>query len=379
MTAGSRQTGWTWTNEPRRLAVADYERARTWLIERVRTREDVAALFEYGSCGAPGLSDLDVIVVLSETPRPDIADYLGRAQWPADFDAVLDGATLMIMSETDFPRILCWDDVELVQRWGRPLPVHPVEAAAARFTEGCRIVDWLPWHVSRLARLQQHRQLPLRRTTGLLHSLTYSLRRLDAVFGIRRPGWEAYSAQVQRLRQRWFADPDAGRRLCAGLVLEAHHVARQALEIFGREIAGTPEWYGADASGCVGRLLVPGGIELQFTDAPARRRGRAGPPSRGPEWTVTGLPAVLYRHFAAYASEEGLISRALRQAMDPPPAADAIGPVHGELRRVLRERMRLCDRWAGFLQAHGFSTGLFKFAWFYRPLGEPVHATVAAG
>jgi hypothetical protein len=289
-----------------------------------------------------------VIVVLADEPHADIAAWLDRSHWPEHVAAVLDYATLMVMSESDFPSIHIWDDVPITPRWGRAVPVMPVSGTAERFVEGCRLLDWLPWHVVRLRRLMDSRQMRVRWTLGLLHSLGHSLRSLERVFGIRRPEWDAFVHDVAQLRQMWFMSEPDRRNRCASLVDAAHRSAREALAVFCAEVGGTSAWYGP-APVRVGQLSVPGGDDLCF-----------GGPS--------GLPALLHRHFAAYAREHGPISGALRGALSPAPDEADVALVSPELRQVLRQRMHVCDRWASFLRANGFAGGQFKFGWFYKAL-----------
>ncbi|MEK9186422.1 MAG: hypothetical protein AAB885_02430, partial [Patescibacteria group bacterium] len=50
-------------NNPKKIAVKVYERARKELINHFQKNNDVVALYEYGSVRAPGISDLDLILV----------------------------------------------------------------------------------------------------------------------------------------------------------------------------------------------------------------------------------------------------------------------------------------------------------------------------
>jgi hypothetical protein len=339
-------SGWTLTNEPRRFTASDYAAAREWLANRARGRSDVAAVVEYGHCGTPGLSDIDAIVVLNDQPQPDIADWLDRRHWPDAVAAVLDYATLMVMSEEGFAGLHMWDDVVITPLGGRPLQIDLVPERDLLFVEGCRVLDWLPWHVMRLRRLERTRQVPIRWTLGLLHSLTYSVRRLDDVFRLQRPLWQEYAHRVAQVRRSWF-EAASGSADCVELIGLGRQVAEEALAAFCAVIGEEPRWYGQyEEAGA--DFHVPGADIVPIGRRPA------------------DLPGVLHRHFAAYGRGDGRISAGIRSALlargDETPA-DCVGP---DLDRVLRRRMAICDGWADFLSANGFSAGLFKFAWFYR-------------
>ena len=349
---------------PVRLSLEEYAWARRWLAAYAARRPDIAAVLEYGSVGAPGLSDLDVIIVLAKQPCSDIARYLDRDRLPQRLRAVLGGATLMVMSEEDAPHIARWDDVQLTQRHGAPIPIHPLAEQVRHYTEGCRLVDWLPWHAARLTRLLISRELPLRRTAGLLYSLRYSLARLRGTFGVARERWMAFEDQVSALRASWFVEEAASRRTLAGLVEAGHRIAGEALDAAG-ELFAEDGWYGRP-DGEAGALEVPGGTRLRFTNRSSGDRAAQMLADSSAEQVVVELPSVFLRHFAAYALGRGPISCALRGALTPAVDAETLSLVAPGLVTALRERMELCDRWASFLSDQGVASGLFKFAWFYR-------------
>ena len=56
----------TFTNEPTEYTLGDYSAARELLVNYYSAFRDVLAIYEYGSLSAPGLSDLDIILVLPD-------------------------------------------------------------------------------------------------------------------------------------------------------------------------------------------------------------------------------------------------------------------------------------------------------------------------
>lgn len=354
------------TNEPIQATLADYERARRWLVEYLSARNDVRALFEYGSVRVPGLSDLDLVVVLANEPAHDIAQYLDRQCLHENVASLMDGATLMIMSEADFPDIVRWDDVRLTQRYGEPLDVGRIEERALHYIEICRIVDWLPWHASRLSRIINTKEIPIRRTLGLLYSLTYSLQKLHNRFGFSMPHWEEYVITTLALRECWFHDVVVSCEKLFRLVHEAHQIVCEALDVFARYVAESGMYGTPDTGPDGGYLHVPGGTLLHFIADFQGHTLRTILDRSSEGKVVIPLPGVLFRHFAAYAAGDGLISRTIRKAMTPAVAVEDLSVVDPGMLEVLNERIGACDRWASFLRTNRFKSGLFKFAWFYR-------------
>jgi hypothetical protein len=342
----------------------EYTVARSSLVEYLSRRKDVVALYEYGSVSAPGLSDLDFIVVLADRPAPDIARYLDRAALPSDAARIMARATLMVMSESNFPDVTRWDDLRLVLRCGRPVETVCLEGRALLLTEMCRVIDWLPWQIARLTRVIAARRIPVVTTIGWLYSLTYSFRRLETAFGISHDRWRVFQEQIVELRRRYLTHPDSVEKRLAVLVPEGHLVACDAMRKFAEYLISELSVYGPQGAPAI-RLTVPGGTVLDFVV----RRGVPSPSelvSAATEGTtIVHLPALLGRHFATYGVADGVIGGALRMALTPPVSASDTLRVATEMQEILRERISACNRWALFLMDNGIPSGLFKFAWFF--------------
>ncbi len=363
--AGYEAGGVTFTDRPVPMALPEYAAARASLIEYLSRRKDVAALFEYGSVSAPGLSDLDFVVVLANRPAPGIARYLDRSQLPADATRAMARATLMVMSEKDFRYITHWDDLRLVLRFGRPVETIRLEGRGLFLTEICRIVDWLPWQIARLTRVIATRRIPVVTTVGLLYSLTYSLGKLEAIFGIDHSRWRTFREQIADVRRLYMGDPETVEGRLAALVLEGHFVACDALRAFSQAIVGEGSVYGPPTAP-EARLTVPGGVRLDFVARPGVPSPRDLVAAATTDTTVVHLPAALARHFAVYGKDDGIIGRALRIALAPTLAASEASCVATDMQEVLHARISACDRWASFLRHNEIPHGLFKFAWFFE-------------
>jgi len=357
--------GFAFTDRPTLTMLPEYATARTSLVEYLSSRQDVVALFEYGSVSAPGLSDLDFVVVLINRPASDIARYLDRAQLPVNALRTMAQATLMVMSEEDFPHITRWDDLRLVLRFGRPVETVCLEGRALFLTEICRIVDWLPWQIARLTRVIATRRIPVVTAIGWLYSLTYSLRKLETVFGVYRDCWGTFREQIVDFRRHYFSDPEGVDARLASLVIEGHAVACDALRTFAEYIVEGSAVYGP-ARAPEGRLTVPGGIVLDFVARPDVPSPLALVTAAVEGTTVVHLPAALARHFAVYGTSDGIIGRSLRRALALSAAASEASQVATDMREILHERISTCDRWASFLRDNEVQSGLFKFAWFFE-------------
>ena len=357
--------GFAFTDRPAPVALSEYAAARSSLVDYLSARQDVVALYEYGSVSAPGLSDLDFVVVLRDWPEPDVARYIDRAQLPADASRTMARATLMVMAEKDFPHITRWDDVRLVRRLGPEMVTVHLEGRALFLTEICRIIDWLPWQIARLTRVIATRRIPVVTAIGWLYSLTYSLRRLETIFNLHHDRWQVFRDQITNFRERYFTDPEDVDERLVSLIIEGHVVACDALRMFAEQIVSSGVLYGPTRAP-EARLTVPGGIVLDFVARPEVPSSGDLVSAATESTTTVHLPAALARHFAVYGRSDGIIGRRLRMAFVPPVEASEASQVAGDMRVILQERISACDRWASFLRDNDIRHGLFKFAWFFE-------------
>jgi SAM-dependent methyltransferase len=235
--------------------------------------------------------------------------------------------------------------------------VTGVEPGAARRAVSCQI--------ARLTRVIATRRIPVVTAIGWLYSLTYSLRKLETVFGVYRDCWGTFREQIADFRRHYFSDPERVDARLVSLVIEGHAVACDALRTFAEHIVKGSAVYGP-ARAPEGRLTVPGGIVLDFVARPDVPSPRALVTAAVGGTTVVHLPAALARYFAVYGTSDGIIGRRLRMALAPSAAASEASQVATDMREILHERISTCDRWASFLRDNEVQSGLFKFAWFFE-------------
>jgi len=367
-------TDFTFANLPEPVSSELYQDARDWLISYLLKRKDVVSLYEFGSVGMPGISDLDLCVVIDDKPQPGIAAYLQ----PDNFDPLLRnllvGGTVMVMRREDFSRIRIWDDINLVHRYGERIDSPAPADTELTCVELCRLVDWLPERMARLAGYSQMRVLPVRRVLGVLHSLSYSLERLHKVTGRVEPRIERFLKAAHSLRLRWFEMPGNRDGDLLACLQEGISVGFEAINLLADYIQGCRFYFAEDAPEHA-ELRLGDGLLLVFDSGHSKNNI-----DRSLELSTQGLsavilPSVFYQHFAAYGLIGGLIGEQIVKNLEPKPGRECLESVDPGLRKVLKRRMELCNRMAAFLARFGFKGGLFKFGWFYGAVLRQYQAT----
>ena len=352
-------------NVPRRLGHDAYDEARERLIDHVRGREDVLAVYETGHVGAPGLSDLDFTVVVADAPGANLARHLEADSLPRAVVDRMNGGTLMIMCERDFADITLWDDVSARRIHGLEIALSELAGERLLNTEVARVVDWLPERCARCVQVLTSGRVPVQRTVGFLHSLCLTLSRLEKVFHIASEESRSFSQDVALLRRTWF---DLGRPVAVdrlvGLVHRGLRVGIESLGLFASWCGENGKYKDLPERERV--LSLGSSTRLTFVPVPDMAVDAALSGSRT-DMPFVPTPAPFYAHFAAYAAESGPISERIAGHLDPGSDLEVADGIESALRGVLRDRIRHCNESSKFLARNGFTSGLYKFGWFHSP------------
>lgn len=344
-----------------RLTREDYETAKHLLVEHAARREDIAACWQYGEVSQPGLSDLDVIVVVKDAPRPGVAEHLRKEALPELVQAAMAHANVIVVPESRAEGLFYWDDLRVSDMaTGRNIAPPALDLGKLRLA---MLVDWTFERTYRLLRMRQaeaglqNRRLSL----GMLKSYGYCVENFKALAPER--DWsrsDGLKAELLDLRGAWLSlDEAEQRRRIEPLFDRACAAAREILGELHAFIDGCgayPRWEGPAGDF---DFLFPDGMVLRFVDSlPSELPSADGRP-------VIPVPKRLLHHFLVYLRPEAPLSRKLRASFRPP-AESLLGQrgFSGDYAGFLARRMEHCNGWFDFLKGAGFSYGLFKYGWY---------------
>lgn len=350
----------TFFNLPVARSKDDYINARNALIRHFDSNPDIVGLFEYGTVSNPGISDLDVIVVVKNNPSPDVASIIDKSNLPRDLVQIMDYASLIILPEKHFERILIWDDIKLTQLSGKRLDVLSEDRTEV---EIARIVDWLPERILRLKELEQASQVNVRKILCIIQSFGYSMAKVEIISRLKNEAANNFCMDVANLRQNWFdmEERDQIEQLLS-LVAKGVNIGCRVLADFSKFIENNSV-YGPNNDSQEGILDFPNKSRYIFQDEDFKNKY----PDMINGVTMVYLPAYFYKHFLVYSQGEGMISREITVNLKGESVSTQDIPL--EQKKVLEDRIFLCNFWANFLYVNKFKSGLFKFGWFYNVLG----------
>ena len=121
----------------------------------------VHSIYQYGSISCPGLSDLDIAIVLDDIIASSTPKLVQKQNLPDSVLSIMDYATMMLFPRSKFEQITLWDDINLTPIHGQ---VIAVDTLNSRFLEVARIIDWLPERIIRLEELFRSEVIDVRKT-----------------------------------------------------------------------------------------------------------------------------------------------------------------------------------------------------------------------
>lgn len=337
----------------------DYDRSRAFMIDRVSQFSGVVALYEYGVVGAPGLSDLDFIVVLSDhLPDSDLADLIFIKDVPAYVEKTLDGSILRSMSRTQFSKIQLLGAIQTRLLWGEPVNQDLLSENEKMLVKIADVMDWLPERVLMLGDYATMEKVPVKRLVGCLHSFQHSLQRtFDIDPGFKDERRVAFQNRLGGLRKRWFdGDQEYNRMELTDLLFEGMALGNQLISEVHHYLV--QNGYYPDIS-----------LESDSFFYINARKGYRFSPANEPgtvDKTATGglyidVPAAWFVHLAQYAKSKGPIGDLIRQNLIGR-SRKTTGSMDPGLMAILDARILLCDNMAAYLERAGLYRALYRFA-----------------
>ena len=360
-------TAWPRPADPR-----EYDRAIQTYVDRVWDTGAVAGVFQIGGIGDPGISDIDLVVVL----RPEIAvatpDAFGIARC-SEHDRYLFMHGPFLFDPESAKGLHLHYRIESLR------PIRSDRSAEEIFGVDGRgemdppradlavAVDFGVDLTAQFAQLLATRQIPVRATLCLLHSVRYTVAVAETLGIPIGPGDRAFLEGVARLRAQAFLHTRPV------LLEQVIGLVRAGLRLLLRLIGALAA--GPLRSALNSEALPPAGggvfrykrkyyfpllegdfnVERALQDMMhlSRDRNSRWSPARLLNRLVLPLPGELYGHYAAYAAAGGPLGGAISDRLSPMPRVH-VGTEYGA---VLRAKAALANRQFEFLRSRGFQFG----------------------
>ena len=337
----------------------DYKPAREYLRSRSAKITGLLGLYEYGSVGAPGISDIDLIAVIdSKIDSKQMFDFLSGSGAPSHVTRVLDQGTIKPMSESLFSRINVLGAIDTAPIFTPdPIALRSPNPDDIKFIDIANVIDWLPERALMLRSLLDQPTLSCRRVLGGLGSFKHSVATVGAVLGYEPKESISFSNSYNDLRSEWFENSEvdnfrktvdlinAGIATGKSLLIQVtdHLISHGILES-NKNASGSIFWLNSSKA----FLFEDGDVRTNISSESAPLLVHIVPPA----W----IP-ILDLYAGAVGGISSLIARNTELAKGYSPT-----PVQNEFDTILNERIEWINESYEFLNPLGLSSLMYRFS-----------------
>lgn len=155
----------------------DYKKA-TQKISKYLLNKDILSAYEYGSYKNPGLSDIDLFIIIKNKKYnllKKIIDDLKKK----DLSFFFEYSTIMIADTNFLKNIILFDNLNLKKIFGKKIDINKYKSYKKEL-ELLSVLEWIPERTLRLREnIDNFNKVNLRQHLGLLNSLKYTYIKLN--------------------------------------------------------------------------------------------------------------------------------------------------------------------------------------------------------
>ena len=188
-------------NLPKKKVLKDYDKARLEIVEKYKNVNGLVSIYEYGSVSAPGISDLDIILVFSDGMRGKKVKVANNSKFLNFF---LKNGTIIKTTEQIFKKFNYIDQFNLKKIYGKKIRLIKISKKRKKFLSLISILDWLPERLLRLAQINSSKNIKVNELLCLLYSVTYSFENLYKITKEKNYFTKKNINEINMLRSRWF-------------------------------------------------------------------------------------------------------------------------------------------------------------------------------
>jgi hypothetical protein len=190
-------------NFPKKYSLADYDLARNEFISVLSDVKSVKCLVEFGTVTAPGVSDLDFIVVINDDaiiPKKIINTAIKKGKLR---EFVKDG-TILTLPETLFKEIRKIDKFGSFNfLLGQEIKTKEPDVFYKTGLDLVCLIDWLPERLMRINSLLNCKSIDVVYALCLLHSVKYSIKNMEKKYGQKFVKSDEFCSTVEIMRVQW--------------------------------------------------------------------------------------------------------------------------------------------------------------------------------
>lgn len=355
-------------NFPQKVGEEFYQSAREEIIQYYSQNRDILSIYEYGSVSSPGVSDLDIILVLKDDVNT-IESFFEFSNISNEVHHLLGDGTVMKMSKENFININFLENkINTKKLYGLDLKPISTDHYTREILDKISVIDWLPERLIRLTRLITSKNINIIDALTLLHSYSYTIRKVDNTLKLKENNLKSKPIlnKIKLLRNDWYSI-DNPKQALIECIQEAISLGYIYLEIFENYLKNSNSY-------CNSVNYIDEDINLQLYDnhfitfvnskKNSRKESCAFKMSQK-EKKYVFVSDYFYPHFECLARQGGILSNVMKKKLNPYKeiSEEILMPNY---KNNLIKKMNIAESNAKFLMRNNFQKGLIRYGFHFK-------------
>ena len=356
------------TDLPKKVGEDYYQAAREEIIQYYSQNSDVLSVYEYGSVSSPGVSDLDIILVLKDNVKTK--EYLfDFSNISTKVHHLLGDGTVMKMSKNSFININFLENkINVKKLYGEDFKLNYPDKTYRETLDLISVIDWLPERILRLTRVMTSKNINIIDALTLLHSYSYTILKVDNISKFKENNLKSQPIlnKIKLLRNDWYSidNPEQALKDC---IQESISLGYMYLEIFENYLKNSNSY-------CKSINYIDEDINLELYEnhfitfvnskKNSRKESCAIEMSQNEKKYVL-VSDYFYPHFECLARQEGILSNVMKKKFSPYKEFSEELLISNYKNNLIK-KMNLAESNAKFLMRNNFQKGLFRYGFHFK-------------
>lgn len=341
-------------NLPKKVNKEDYQHVAKRIVDYVSKLPEVDSVYQYGSLKAPGMSDLDMLLIVRHRPLCEkFKKKIVSMDMPGEVSNICENKFFKILNTEHMSRIKTLGEVDATLLYGKGVAIEDINSDEKLYNRLSNCMDWLPERILTVCLHKKNETISGVKLMGDLYSLSHSLKFASQIISMPVE-YSSYQTSLDRLRVDWF-NTDVSKS-CSRLL----ELANQGILIghlaMGRIAAMVLEKQMLSEA-CQSKQstgLLREGVGFRYVSI--EEHVKLGPKEREPEQNLLPVPRVWQDYYRVMACNDSLLDKLVRNnhgICEPSESCpEEYNDQGSRFRLVVQKRFRLCADMYNFIKSN---------------------------
>lgn len=327
-------------NYPRKISLEPYRNAREELIKYFKKFENVLAIYEYGKVAAPGVSDLDIIIVFNEAGIFDQHD----SNFSVETNALIGSGNIIYIDKLSFSKLFFIEDLQINLLYGEQIRLEYPSDIQKFYINLVSILDWIPERCSRLQNYINNKNIDVVTCLCVLNSLLYSFDKANLFYIFDT---QNFKEKLNNLRLNYFAFTNPDFELYQ-LITTSIKLSNDLIDLHLSFLVSKNIFYGTSDQNKSNYLELYLMKQIGFNEPT----------------TLFNLPYDLYFHYLSYGLINNYLSKKFKQKFNKDTEVDFPDvPFSEQYKEAQKNKISICSQNANYLLKNNIKKGLIRFGY----------------